>query len=188
MHLNIILSLVIVLISVFDKRVSAQNVLLKGDVNIVVILNHSVCYQESHYRRTLVNSALWVAERVNFLNLLQPLKLGLTVYDSCSETDYFKAAFELYLTNLNSSNHTLGIVTETSLDEREQKFSDLLKLKTRKIRPNSSYVVKAAVHFLQTVGWRSNVTLITTEERIVDLFYVHSKKSRVCLKTCHVVQ
>lgn len=187
MHLNTILSL-IVLISVCDKRVSAQNVLLKGDVNIAVILNHSVCYQESHHRKTLVNSALWVVERVNFLNLLQPLKLGLTVYDSCSETDYFKAAFDVYLTNLNSSNHTLGIVTETSLDEREHRFSDLLRLKTRKIRPNSSYVVKAAVYFLQTLGWRSNVTLITTEERFVDLFYLHAKKSKVCLKTCHVVE
>lgn len=188
MHLNLILSLVIVLISVCDKRVSAQNVLLKGDVNIAVILNQSVCYQESHQRRTLVNSALWVVERVNFLNLLQNLKMGLTVYDSCSETDYFKAAFDVYLTNLNSSNHTLGIVTEMSLDEREHRFSELLKLKIRKIRPNSSYIVKAAVHFLQTLGWKSNVTLITTEERIVDLFYLYSKKSRVCLKTCHVVE
>ncbi|CAG9772698.1 unnamed protein product [Ceutorhynchus assimilis] len=182
--------LTILLISVGCERAQAQKVreifkLPDANLSVVVILSND-CENLNYFKRTLVNSAIWVAERINFLEIIYPLKLGLEVYDTCSEIDYLKTLFSIYE---NDDLFTLGVVSDRETNsEKAIKFSDVLGLKIKTKKTDLSHMVKACLHFLLAVGWKSNITLVTTDEKIVDTFYLHSKKMGLCIKECYIAE
>lgn len=158
-----------------------------GDVSVAVIFDGCGNSSEdlNYSQRTIASSAIWVTERINFLEILFPLKLGLSVYKTCSELDLLKTVFDVYE---NDVPYTLGLVTTKETSEKVKTFSNVLGIKTKRKRKYYSYLIRAAVQFLNILGWRSNVTLVTTDEHIVDVFYLHSKKVRVCISECYIFE
>lgn len=165
--------------------VKAQNITKlfgsSGDVSVVVIIHDCDLLELSASRKTVVNSAIWLTERISFLENLHPLKLGISVYQACSEVDYLRTLLEIYE---NDATYVLGVITSQQPGEKVKKFSEILHLKSKNIKTFPGQLVKAAVKFLASVGWKRNVVLVANDDQTVDFFYHHAKVSRVCVKKC----
>ncbi|ERL91620.1 hypothetical protein D910_08950 [Dendroctonus ponderosae] len=167
--------------------VKAQNITKlfgsSGDVSVVVIIHDCDLLELSASRKTVVNSAIWLTERISFLEILHPLKLGVSVYQACSEVDYLKTLLEIYE---NDATYVLGVVTSQQPSEKVRKFSEILHLRSKNIKTFPGQLVKAAVKLLASAGWKRNVVLLAKDDQTVDFFYHHAKASRVCVKKCFV--
>ncbi|KAH1017328.1 protein bride of sevenless [Dendroctonus ponderosae] len=169
--------------------VKAQNITKlfgsSGDVSVVVIIHDCDLLELSASRKTVVNSAIWLTERISFLEILHPLKLGVSVYQACSEVDYLKTLLEIYE---NDATYVLGVVTSQQPSEKVRKFSEILHLRSKNIKTFPGQLVKAAVKLLASAGWKRNVVLLAKDDQTVDFFYHHAKASRVCVKKCFVYE
>ncbi|KAL1495084.1 hypothetical protein ABEB36_010558 [Hypothenemus hampei] len=158
---------------------------VQGDVSVSVILNKDNCKNCSdgltQNERTLINSAIWTVERVNFLQILKPLKFGLSIYESNREVDILKSLLESY-----DSDTCLGAVFLQEIGDKANKFSTLLQLSTKRKLPTDRFLVRAAVNFLIFIGRTYNITLLTTKEEVVDLFYYESRRNNICLDECYI--
>lgn len=163
------------------KRIFA----IEGDVNVAVIVNS--CRNASdvvpYQHQTLVSSAVWTTERVNFLQILAPLKLGVGVYEACSESDYYKTIFDLYQ---QDEEYLLGIISNTNLNEKVLQFCEVLDIRTVVTYRHHEYLMKSSTKLLSALGWSENVTIIAPDKNILREFYRYSKREYICVKDCLV--
>ncbi|XP_030761832.1 protein bride of sevenless [Sitophilus oryzae] len=181
-------SLVIVL-SVFSA-ITLQNSPRKlhsveGDVNIAFLYQNCENGSLDANRNSLIHSALWTVQRINYLELLSPLKLGLSIYQTCSELDFLETLFEIYKTD---ENYTLGIITTRKINKQIGKFARSLDLRIKSVKKEYESVIKASMMFLKKLGRDHEVTVMTTEEKSLEAFYGQSRRLRVCLKEFIVLQ
>ncbi|XP_050499671.1 protein bride of sevenless [Diabrotica virgifera virgifera] len=171
----------------FSETQSTAVLEVEGDPAIAVLVED--CRNESEVipfrKQALVSTAVWTTERVNFLEYLAPMKLGLKVFEICTEAEYFKSVFDLYNQN---ETFILGIVTEKKLNDRLVKFGDLLDLRTIPVPHQYGFLIKAAIKLLSALGWVENVTILAPEETITSEFYKHSKSSFICIKECIIYE
>ncbi|XP_066154081.1 uncharacterized protein boss [Euwallacea fornicatus] len=155
------------------------------ELSVTVIFNSDSCKKLnalSYKETTITEAATWVTERINFLEVLSPLRLSLAVRHSCSEVEFLKTIFEVF----ESPTYSLGVAVINQPSDRAAKFSELLGVKMRRRRQLNGYLVKATVQFLRVMGWKENVTLIARNELILDSFYLNLKEERICVRRCYV--
>ncbi|KAG5898753.1 hypothetical protein JTB14_010963 [Gonioctena quinquepunctata] len=159
---------------------------VEGDLKISLLLDH--CRNSSEAvpfkQQSLVSTAIWTTQRVNFLEILSPLKLGLSVYEICSESDYIKTIFDLY----ESENYLLGVISERRLSEKVLKLCDVLDVRIRETSKNHGFLLEAAVEFLGAIGWVENVTVLAPDENVMQEFYLHSKAEFICIQECVIYE
>lgn len=178
----------IVFFFIFAKIQAVSPVLeVEGDPAIAILLEN--CRNDSEvipYRKqSIVSTAIWTTDRINFLEYLVPMKIGLKVFETCTTNDHFKTVFDLYSQN---ETYYLGIITDRKLNERFLKFDDLLDLRTIAISTQYNFLIKAAIKSLSVLGWTNNVSVLAPDEQIVSEFYKLSKPVFVCIKDCIVYQ
>nr|XP_023029103.1 protein bride of sevenless [Leptinotarsa decemlineata] len=174
-------------LSVIAKSDGVKQVLrLEGDVKVALLLEN--CRNDTEavpYRlQSLVSSSIWTTERINFLGTLAPLKLGLSVYETCTGSDYFKTIFHLY----ESDDYLLGLVHEDRLDDKVLKFCEALDFRTRPTARFRGFLLKAGIQFLSTLGWVENVTVFAPDDDVMKEFYLHSKAEFICIQECVVYE
>lgn len=158
---------------------------IEGDVNVALVVNtcrnatDAVPYQI----QTLISSAVWTAERVNFLQILAPLKLGIGVYEACTEGDYYKTIFDLYQ---QDEEYLLGIVSNANLDEKVLQFCEVLDIRTAVTYRYHGYLMKSSTKLLIALGWFENVTVLAPDENLLREFHRYSKREYICVKDCLV--
>ncbi|XP_050314654.1 protein bride of sevenless [Anthonomus grandis grandis] len=156
-----------------------------GNVSVAVILHD--CDESStlsYTQTTLLHSAIWTVERINFLETVHPLKMGLSLYRACTDLDYLKTIFEIF----QNVGITVGVVTDHPFSDKVRKFSEVLGLRTKVRKRFDTYLVRSAVQFFDLLGWKDNITLITPQEHIIDMFYFYTKKKRMCLTECYIYE
>ncbi|KAJ8940608.1 hypothetical protein NQ318_004804 [Aromia moschata] len=156
---------------------------ISGDVNVGLLVEN--CRNASDvvpYRvQTLISSAVWVTERVNYLGSLSPLKLGLGVYETCAESDYYKTVFDLYQ---QEEEYLLGIVSDKILSGNVLKFCEVLGVPAQVTSRDRRHVLEASVQLLRALGWTENVTVLSPDENLAREFYRYSKKESICIRDC----
>ncbi|XP_066261110.1 uncharacterized protein boss [Euwallacea similis] len=155
------------------------------ELSVTVIFNSDSCKKLnplSYKETTITEAAIWVADRINFLEVLNPLRLGLSIHHSCSEVEFLKTIFEVF----KSPTYNLGVAVINQPSDRETKFSGLLGVKMRRRRQLNEYLIKATVRFLRAMGWKENVTLVAKSELILDSFYSNVKEERICIRRCYL--
>ncbi|XP_057653284.1 protein bride of sevenless [Diorhabda carinulata] len=179
---------VIVTVFIFAKTQAVSPVIeVEGDPAIAIVLEN--CRNNTQvipYRKqSIVSTAIWTTDRINFLEYLAPMKIGLKVFETCTTNDHFKTVFDLYNQN---ETYYLGIITEKKLNERLLKFDDLLDLRTVPVSTHYHFLIKAAIKSLIILGWTENVSILAPDESIVSEFYKLSKPAFVCIKQCIVYE
>lgn len=158
---------------------------IEGDVNIAVLLTN--CHNSSELIpfkiQSMISSTLWTVQRINYLELLSPIKLGVEIYEICNETDYFETIFELYQ---RDEEVFLGLISGERLSDKVIKFCDVLDIKAILTSKYDSFRIKAAIKFLSALGWIENVTVYAPHEHIIDEFFIYSKEEYICIKECMV--
>lgn len=158
---------------------------IDGDINIAILVKNCQSSNDSipFTVQSKISTTVWTTQRINYLQLLAPLKLGVEVYEVCNETDYFKTIFEIYQLE---EEHLLGLISSEKLDDKVLKFCEVLNIKVTKITKYESFLVKASIQFLNALGWVDNVTVFAPEEHVLDEFFGYSKKEFICVKECMV--
>lgn len=163
------------------KKIAATD----GDVNIAVLIKN--CQNSSatipFTVQTMISTTIWTTQRINYLQLLAPLKLGVGIYEVCNETEYFKTIFEIYQ---QEEDRLLGLISSDKLDDKVLKFCEILNIKVTKMTKYESFLVKASIQFLNALGWVDNITVFAPEEHVLDEFFGYSKKEFICVKECMV--
>ncbi|KAJ8920169.1 hypothetical protein NQ315_011830 [Exocentrus adspersus] len=163
----------------------------EGDVYVAVILDGDSCRNSTTdlipYRlQTLASSAVWTTHRLNFLQVLTPLKLGFDVYEACTESDYYKIIFDLYQEEEAGSKYLLGVVTDGNPSEKVSQFCEVLDVRILSSYKYQGNLVRASVKVLSSLGWAGNVTVLAPDDNLLREFYRYSKKEFVCVKDCLV--
>lgn len=156
-----------------------------GDVKLGLLVKH--CPNDTEiipYRiQSFISSALWTVKRINSLELLSPLTLGVDVYEICTENDYYKTIFSLYE---NDEDYLLGVIEDRMMGEKIYKFCEVLNIKTVPAKKFSGSLVKASVRVLSALGWVDNVTVVVPNENIARDFFAYSKKEAICVTDCTI--
>lgn len=178
--------IILVFILIFAESFGVKKVAeIEGDVNIAVLVRN--CQNSNNtvpFRvQSMISSAMWTTQRINYLDLLTPLKLGAEIYEICNETDYINTIFELYQRH---EQYLLGLITSEQLSEKVMKFCDVLNIKVTKTSKYESFLVKASMQFLNALGWVDNITIYAPEEHVLDEFFGYSRKEFICVKDCMV--
>lgn len=157
---------------------------VEGDVEVALVVH--TCRNSSdlvpYKLQTLVSTAVWTTERINYLSMLPSLKLGLKAYEVCSDQDFFKVIFDLY----QQDDYVLGVISDASLNEKVLQFAEVLETRTAITYRYYSYVIKASLKLLSALGWSENVTVLAPDENVLREFYRYSKREYVCVKDCLV--
>ncbi|XP_018574058.1 protein bride of sevenless [Anoplophora glabripennis] len=158
---------------------------VEGDVNVALIVNscRNVSDVVPYQHQTLMSSAVWTTERVNFLGILAPLKLGIGVYEACTEGDYYKTIFDLYQ---QDEEYLLGVISDTNLNEKVLQFCEVLEIRTAVTYRHHEYLMKSSIKVLSALGWNENVTVLAPDKNILREFYRYSRREYVCVKDCLV--
>lgn len=184
--LKFLMSIIISIIFVESARQIYKS---DGELNIALLIKNCINSSDDdntpYISQSLLASAIWTTQRLNFLNKLSPttLNFGLQVYEtSCTENDYFNTIFELY--QQQSKQYLLGLINDRLLSKKEFQFSNLLDVKSTVIIKNIKLLYKTSTSVLNGLGWTDNVTVIAPDETILKEFYRYSKKEYICLRDC----
>lgn len=158
---------------------------VEGDVYIAVLLTN--CQNSSEYIpfriQSMISSTLWTAHRINYLELLFPLKVGVEIYEICNETDYFQTIFQLYQQN---QEYFVGLISSENFNEKVKKFCEVLDTTAYQTSKYESFLVKASIQFLGALGWVDNISVFAPQEHVLNEFFGYSKKEFICVKNCMV--
>ncbi|XP_049823383.1 protein bride of sevenless isoform X2 [Aethina tumida] len=152
-----------------------------SDVNVVLMVNgcRNRTSDVSFNTQSLVNAAIWTTQRINFLEVTNPLKFGLSVIQTCTQKDSINAVFNMY--NSSEENYLVGLISEERLDLQVEELSDVLGIKTTTLPKVYKHMVKSAVEFLGMMNWYQNVTVIVDNERILSEFYTFTTRKFICV-------
>ncbi|CAH1140510.1 unnamed protein product [Phyllotreta striolata] len=161
---------------------------VERDINIALLLNN--CRRNDSEaipfdKQSLVSTALWTIERINYFESLAPLKLGLQVYEICTEQDALKFYFQLYE---NRDSYVLGTVNEKKLSTKLNKFADLLEIPTVAVTHLLDVLIKAANEFMRGVNWTENVTVFAPDKALMSQYFKLSKSASICVKECYIYE
>ncbi|XP_076266962.1 G protein coupled receptor bride of sevenless [Rhynchophorus ferrugineus] len=151
----------------------------EADVNLQFIYNSCDNSSDNYRKNSLIHSMMWSVQRLNFLDMLFPLKLGVKVHQTCTDLEFMDTVFNIYK---NDQHYTLGIITSSIINDKLKKFSNLLGIPSKPVHSNLEYMVKASVSLLKHMNRDRDITVISTEETIIDGFYREARKMNLCLK------
>nr|CAI5824417.1 unnamed protein product [Callosobruchus analis] len=174
-------SLLLLLFTLSNAQRMKTSVEIPGDLTIALLVK--TCHNSSvdlipYHTNSLVSSAMWVVERLNYLEHTTPLTLGLKVYEICEEIDFFKSIFDLYQAE---NDYLLTVVSEDTLSEKMLNFCEVLDVRSSSIARCSKLLVKTTVEFLNAMGWVENVTVFGPDEFIMEEFSSYAVKQSVCV-------
>lgn len=138
------------------------------------------------YARTLVNSAIWTTERLNFLDFTGPLRLGLTAFKVCEENDYYNALFKVFAAKAKTLQ--LGVISDRKLTDKLKQFAGVLELDYEVTMKYWSYLVKASVRLVDALDLQENVTVVASREDVLMEFFRQSRKHWVCVQHCILME
>lgn len=156
---------------------------IEGDVNVALVVNTCRNFSDAvpYQIQTLISSTVWTVERLNFLSVLAPLKLGIGVYEVCTEGDYYKTIFDLYQ---QDEEYLLGIISNENLNEKVLQFCEVLNVRTAVTYRYQGYLMTSSIKLLNALGWSENVTVLAPDENLLREFYRYSKREYICVKDC----
>lgn len=135
---------------------------------------------ESNLGRTYVNSAIWTIERLNLLQTTSPLTLGLSVYQTCNDSDVYNSLFHIFQQHENS--YQIGIVNIKPFSRSLIEFCKALDIKTKYVHKHWKPLIKAAVELLALLNWKQNVTILSEYKEILQDFYKYSRRQWICVE------
>ncbi|GJQ80385.1 boss [Trypoxylus dichotomus] len=154
----------------------------EGDIKISFLIED--CSEnlavESNLGRTYINSAIWIVERINLLQTTSPLTLGLSVYQTCNDTDVYNTLFHIF--QQHEYIFHLGIVVIKPFSRSLIEFCRALDIKTKYVYKHLKPPVKASVELLALLNWKENVTILTQYQEITHDFYKYARKEWICVK------
>ncbi|XP_017786518.1 PREDICTED: protein bride of sevenless isoform X2 [Nicrophorus vespilloides] len=148
-----------------------------GDLNIGFLIESRM---NSALQRTLINSAIWTADRLNNIKQNEELEIGLAVYSVKGQEDYFSSIYEMYHDHRN--RYLLGFMSTDGLPDKVDKFSRLLNVETKTFPKFTSSLIKAAVKLLEALNWVENIQVVTPDQFILREFYRITRKQWMCVK------
>lgn len=154
---------------------------LGGELQLALLVRECNSSEIVH-TRSLVNSAIWTTERLNFLEYTAPLRLGLTVFKVCEESDYFDALFKIF--NSNEGSITLGAISDTKFSGKLKEFVGVLEMDYEVTTKYWNHLVKASVRLLVALELQENVTVVASREDVLMEFFRQSRREWVCVKQC----
>lgn len=176
----------LVIVLIFAESFAVKLVAnIEGDVNIGVLVKNCQSSNDAipFKIQSMISAAIWTTQRINYLDLLTPLKLGAEIYEICNETDYINTIFELYK---NHEHRLLGLITGEKFSDKVLQFCNVLNIKVTKTSKYESFLVKASIQFLNALGWIDNISIFAPEEHVLDEFFSYSRREFICVKDCMV--
>ncbi|CAH2008262.1 unnamed protein product [Acanthoscelides obtectus] len=175
------IGLLLLLLTFSNTERIKTSVEIPGDLTIALLV--STCHNSTvdlipYHTNSLVSSAMWIVDRLNYLEYAAPLTLGLKVYGICEEIDYFKSIFDLYQ---SENDYLLTVISEASLSEKMLNFCEVLDVRSSSIARCSKLLVKSTVEFLNVMGWVENVTVFGPDEFIMEEFSSYAVRQSVCV-------
>lgn len=155
---------------------------LSGELRFALLVQECNSSEIVH-TRTLVNSAIWTAERLNFLEYTGPLRLGLAAFKVCREADYFKALFKIF-SNRQEDSLLLGVISDRRLPRKLEEFAGVLEVDHEVTTKYLKYLVKASVRLLGVLELQENVTVVASREDVLFEFFRQSRKEWICVRRC----
>lgn len=155
--------------------------LLKGDLQLTLLVRECNSSDVVH-AKTLVNSAIWTTERLNFLEYTGPLRLGLTAFKVCKVDDYFNVVFKVF--GAREEALQLGVISDGKFEGKLGEFAKVLGVDCEVTTKYWSYLVKASVRLLDALGLQENVTVVASREDVLMEFFRQSRKHWVCVQHC----
>ncbi|CAH0555459.1 unnamed protein product [Brassicogethes aeneus] len=172
--------IIIPLLTVLSQTVSQEIYSDPSDVNMALILNK--CNSATPYStHSVVNSAIWTTQRINFLEITSPLKFGLTVIQTCSQKENMNTIFNLY--NSSDEHYLVGVISEERFDDKTSRFSDILDIQRKVIPKIYKAIIKSTVEFMSMMNWFENVTVTVTSERFLSEFYTYATRKFICINS-----
>lgn len=157
----------------------------EGDLQLTLLVRE--CNNSDvAYARTLVNSAIWTTERLNFLEFTAPLSLGLTAFKVCEENDYYNALFQVFAAAPETLQ--LGVISDRKFSDKLKRFAGVLELEYEVTTKYWSYLVKAAVRLVDALDLQENVTVVASREDVLMEFFRQSRKHWVCVQHCILME
>ncbi|KAK9730301.1 7 transmembrane sweet-taste receptor of 3 GCPR [Popillia japonica] len=153
-----------------------------GDLKINLLLED--CTEdlpvESSLGRTYINSAIWIIERLNLLQITTPLTLGLSVYQICNDSEVYNSLFHIF--QQHHYTYQVGIVNVKPFSRSLIDFCTALNIKTNYIQKYRKPLIRASVELLTLLNWKDNITLLTQYKELVPDFYKYSRKQWICVQ------
>ncbi|KAI4461635.1 metabotropic glutamate receptor [Holotrichia oblita] len=135
---------------------------------------------ESSLGRTYINSAIWIIERLNLLQITTPLTLGLSVYQVCNDSDVYNSLFHIFQQHYHS--YQVGIVNVKPFSRNLIDFSKALDIKTSYVHKYRKPLIRASVELLTLLNWKEDITLLTQYNELVQDFYKYSRRQWICVQ------
>lgn len=167
-------------------EVAAPVFVLNGELKLTLLVRECNSSEIVH-TKTLVNSAIWTVERLNFLEFTTPLRLGLTVFKVCDESDYFNALFKTFVDS--KATLQLGVISDRNLiTNKLREFGGVLEMEYAVTKKYWSCLVKASVRLLDALELQENVTVVASREDVLMEFFRQSRKQWVCVRHCILME
>lgn len=154
---------------------------LRGELNLALLVRECNSSEIVH-TRSLVTSAIWTTERLNFMEYTAPLRLGLSVYKVCKESDYYNAVFKAFVKQEDTV--LLGVISDKKFSRKLEEFGGVLGVDHEVTTKYWNYLVKASVRLLGALELQENVTVVASREDVLMEFFRQSRKEWVCVRHC----
>lgn len=148
-----------------------------GDLKIAFILNE--CSENSTtLQNTIINSAIWATQRLNYLEST-PFKVGLNIYQTCSEKEIYNSIFSSF--QQDDESYLLGLISIKNLPEKLKSFCNVLNVRCMVKSTYYEDAIRASVNLLEVLNWNHNITVITPDDYILKEFNVLTKIKGICV-------
>lgn len=156
----------------------------EAELNFGLILNE--CLETSPKGWTYINSAIWTIDRLADLNLTNFLSLGLSVFQTCAEDDYYNPIYKIF--RENQENYFLNVISDKVIPNKIHQFGDLLKVPLTVTDKYHTSLIKATVKLLSVLNQTKNITVYVEDINILQEFYRYTKEELMCIKTVVILE
>lgn len=155
---------------------------IEGQIRIAIVLNE--CANSTPISWTYVNSAIWTVERLNFLNFTYPLSLGLSVFQTCTEADYYNPIYKIF--KQDDEGLILGALSTENFPPKIVQFGNLLDVHLEVINKYRTFLAEATVKLLVTLDLTENVTVYSEEREVLQKFYKFTREEFICVRNAFI--
>ncbi|KAF5278350.1 hypothetical protein FQA39_LY05839 [Lamprigera yunnana] len=157
---------------------------LQGDLNLGFILNE--CSNTSSSSWTYANSAIWTISRLNYLNFTSPLRMGLKIYQSCTEDDSYDILFDMFKNR--NLRYFLNVFSNRYLGDGVSQFGNVLNIHLTAMSTYHTWALRAAAKLLSALNYRNNITVYMENDHLLSEFYAITRNEDICIKSGIIVE
>lgn len=149
----------------------------KSSLKIGLLL--STCQENSTtLLQTYKNSAVWVIQRLNYLEAT-PFTLQLNTYESCMKSDVYNDLYDVL--KRENDSFAVGVISVAPLPEKAKKICDAIDVTCASKGAYTDDIVKAAVSFLDTFSVDRFLTVVAPDEDILEELGTLARLKGICI-------